>query len=131
MACKDGCAACCHMNVTISAIEAKQIQAVTGARSIALDSSRTHDPAEFGGKRCPFLSESKCSIYDSRPFSCRKHVSFDTTSYWCQPERSHKHNLPMIRFDGAEEAFFEVTGRSHSGVFGDIRDFFPDPFIKT
>jgi len=130
VACKDGCAACCHMNVTISAIEAKQIQAVTGARSIVLSSSRTHHPAEFSGQPCPFLSNSRCSIYESRPFACRKHVSFDTTSYWCQAERSHEKDLPMIRFDGAEEAFFDVTGRTNSSVFGDIRDFYPSPFIK-
>jgi Fe-S-cluster containining protein len=131
VACKNGCAACCNMNVTISAIEAKQIQAMTGARSIALSSSRTHDPAEFSGQPCPFLRDSRCSIYETRPFACRKHVSFDTTSYWCQPERSHEIQLPMIRFDGAEEAFFEVTGRNNSGVFGDIRDFFPGPYIKS
>jgi uncharacterized protein len=131
IACKDGCAACYHMNVTISAIEAKKIQAETGARGIALSSSRAHDLAEFSGRPCPFLSNSRCSIYASRPFACRKHLSFDTMSYWCQPARSHEQHLPMIRFDGAEEAFIEVTGRTNSDVIGDIRDFFPSPFIKT
>jgi len=131
VACKNGCAACCHMNVMISAIEAKQIEATTGRTRVALSLSRTHDLAEFSGQPCPFLKDSSCSIYDIRPFACRKHVSFDTTSYWCQPERSNQKDLPMIRFNGAEEAFFDVTGRSAHGVFGDIRDFFPNHAIKT
>ena len=131
VACKNGCAACCHMNVTISAIEAKQIEATTGRARIALSSSRTHDLAEFSGQPCPFLIDSLCSIYDVRPFACRKHVSFDTTSYWCQPERSHEKEMPMIRFNGLEEAYFDVTGRTKAGVFGDIRDFFPGPASKV
>jgi Fe-S-cluster containining protein len=125
VACKNECAACCHMNVMISAIEAKQIEAKTGRTRVALPASRPHHLAEFSGQPCPFLKDSSCSIYEVRPFACRKHVSFDTTNYWCQPERSHQKELPMIRFDGAEEAFFNVTGRMTGGVFGDIRDFFP------
>lgn len=131
VACKKRCAACCHMNVMISAIEAKHIETATGKPRVALSESRTHDLAEFSGQPCPFLKDSSCSIYDVRPFACRKHVSFDTTNYWCQPERSHQKELPLIRFDGAEEAFFSVTGRTTHGVFGDIRDFFPSHPVKT
>lgn len=131
VACKNGCAACCHMNVMISALEAKHIEAATGKPRVALSESRSHDLAEFSGQPCPFLRGSSCSIYDVRPFACRKHVSFDTTSYWCQPERSNQKQLPMIRFEGAEEAFFSVTGRTTHGVFGDIRDFFPRHSVKT
>src|ERR1700675_1490529 len=113
------------------AIEAKHIEAATRKPRVALPESRAHDLAEFSGQPCPFLKDSSCSIYDARPFACRKHVSFDTTNYWCQPERSHQKELPMIRFDGAEEAFFNVTGRTTHGVFGDIRDFFPGLPVKT
>src|SRR6266702_6011061 len=73
-ACKNGCAACCHMNVMISALEAKHIEAATGKPRMALSESRTHDLAEFSGQPCPFLKGSSCSIYDVRPFACRKHV---------------------------------------------------------
>jgi Fe-S-cluster containining protein len=90
VACKNGCAACCHMNVTISPIEAKHIETATGKAPAPLSQSRTHDLAEFSGKPCPFLKDSSCSIYNVRPFACRNHVSFDITNYWCQPERSHQ-----------------------------------------
>jgi uncharacterized protein len=88
VACRNGCSACCYMNVTISLIEAKQIETATGRVRAALSSSWTHNLGEFSGRPCPFLKDSSCSIYHVRPFACRKHVSFDTTSFWCQPERS-------------------------------------------
>jgi len=36
VACKAGCAACCHMNVTVSALEAKQITAATDDAPVRL-----------------------------------------------------------------------------------------------
>jgi Fe-S-cluster containining protein len=130
VACRNACSSCCHMNVMISAVEAKQIEAATGRTRVALSSSRVHDMAEFSGQPCPFLKNASCSIYDVRPFACRKHVSFDTTSYWCHPERSHLREMPLMRFEGAEAAFFDVTERDKKGVFADIRDFFPPPTLK-
>jgi Fe-S-cluster containining protein len=125
VACRNRCSACCHMNVTISVIEAKQIETATGRVRAALSSSRTHPPGEFSGRPCPFLKDSSCSIYPIRPFACRKHVSFDTTNFWCQPERSNLKEMPMIRFSGVEAAFSDVSGRNGNGLFADIRDFFP------
>lgn len=125
VACQHGCSACCHMNVTISVIEAKQIETATGRVRAALSSSPTHTLGEFSGRPCPFLEDYSCSIYQVRPFACRKHVSFDTTSFWCQPERSHVKEMPMIGFSGVEEAYSDVSGRHRHGLFADIRDFFP------
>jgi Fe-S-cluster containining protein len=130
VACKAGCAACCHMNVTVSALEAKQITAATGRRASQIDVTRSHDLAEFDGVPCPFLLDSKCSIYEVRPFACRRHVSFDTNAYWCEPGRSREHQMPMVGFDGLEAAFFDVTRRREGGVFADIRDFFSAPIEK-
>jgi len=125
VACRNGCSACCHMNVTISVIEAKQIETATGRARATLSSSRIHNLGEFSGRPCPFLKDSSCGIYPIRPFACRKHVSFDTTSFWCQPERSHVKEMPMIGFSGVEEAYSDVSGRNSNGIFADIRDFFP------
>jgi uncharacterized protein len=127
VACQNGCSSCCHMNVTISSIEAKQIEATTGHKHVGLSSSKIHDTAEFSGQPCPFLKNASCSIYAARPFACRTHFSFDTTNYWCHPKRSNLRNMPLIRFESAEAAFFEATNKNASGVFGDIRDFFPAP----
>ena len=125
VACARGCSACCHMNVTISNLEASLIESATGRRAAVISTHKTHDIAEFSGVSCPVLRDSGCSIYADRPFACRKHVSFHTSDYWCKPERSHKKELPQIEFTGAREAYVDVIGLKSTGVLADIRDFFP------
>lgn len=125
VACVKGCAACCHMNVTITELEAKAIARATGRSSVQLKKSHPHELGEFSGIPCPFLRDSICSIYADRPYACRKHVSFHTSDFWCRPERSHERELPMVRFSGAEDAFFELSRVSDGGIVADIRDFFP------
>lgn len=123
VACKKGCSSCCHMNVTISALEAEQIQRATGRRAKQLSSSMSHPLGEFQGVQCPFLRDGSCSIYEVRPYMCRKHVNFDETAYWCDPQRMHTAELPMVSFSGPRDAYFDVIGPN--GVTADIRDFFP------
>jgi uncharacterized protein len=125
VACAKGCSACCHMNVTISTLEAKRIEAVTGTRGTAPTESRHHPSTRFSGVPCPFLKESVCSIYADRPFACRQHHSFDLSDYWCKPERSQMQAMPLIRFEGLETAYRELTVASPGDLFADIRDFFP------
>lgn len=122
LACQKGCASCCHMNVTISALEAEHIQRATGRRAKQLSASKSHPSVEFQGVPCPFLDEGCCSIYEVRPFMCRKHVSFDETAYWCDPQRMHTVEMPIVKFSGPEDAYFELIGPN--GITGDIRDFF-------
>lgn len=124
VACKKGCSSCCKMNVTISQIEANLIGEKTGKRVNQLSKSINHNSDEFIGISCMFLKDGLCSIYDNRPFVCRKHLWFDTSPYWCDPERSLGVEMPMIEFSGAVGAFFDVTKTSSGGVHADIRDFF-------
>ena len=124
VACAKGCSSCCKMNVTISQIEANLIGEKTGIKVNQLSNSKNHDSGEFIGIPCMFLKDGSCSIYDDRPFVCRKHVWFDTSPYWCDPERSLEVEMPMIEFSGAVGAFFDVTKKSSGGVHADIRDFF-------
>ena len=125
IACGKGCSSCCKMNVTISQIEANLIAEKTGIKSKQFTSSQSHNIEEFIGIPCIFLKDGSCSIYDIRPFVCRKHVSFDMTAYWCDPQHLLEENkLPMIEFSGAEGAFFDVTKKDSGGIHADIRDFF-------
>jgi Fe-S-cluster containining protein len=110
------------MNVTISATEAALIERAADRKSSAPALSRAHDPKRFVGTPCPFLKESACTIYSARPLACRMHLSFDTSAYWCQPERMHLAEMPMLRFEGLVDAYFTLIG---SDVTADIRDFFP------
>lgn len=124
-ACSKGCSACCHMNVMISGAEAGTISRATGVRPADISHSKVHGLEAFSGVPCPFLKERVCSIYEHRPFACRKHLSFHTSDYWCRPEHSHEEEMPLVRYSGAEEAYFAVTGGGERGVLADIRDFFP------
>lgn len=124
VACDKGCSSCCKMNVKISQIEANLIAEKTGMKSKQLPSSRSYKPDEFMGVPCVFLKEGSCSIYEIRPFVCRNHASFDTTSYWCEPENSLHAEMPMLAFSGLLDAYFNITKKDSGGVHADIRDFF-------
>jgi hypothetical protein len=124
IACANGCSSCCKMNVTISQVEANLIGEKMGRKAKQLVNSKNHNTNEFIGIPCIFLQDNSCSIYDVRPFVCRNHLWFDTSSYWCDPKRSLDVTMPMIEFSGATGAFFEVTKKNSSGIHGDIRDFF-------
>lgn len=124
VACGNGCSSCCQMNVTISQLEANFIEKETGIKPARVTRSVHHPQDEFMGVPCPFLEDGSCSIYDVRPFACRKHLSFDTSPYWCAPARTLTVEFPMLEFSGAQDAFLDVTRLKTGGVFADIRDIF-------
>jgi len=73
VACSKGCSGCCRMNVMISQLEANFIEKETGIKSAQVTGSLLHPQDKFVGTPCPFLKDDSCSIYDARPFACRKH----------------------------------------------------------
>lgn len=125
VACKNGCADCCRMNVQISNMEAARIEAGTGLRARSLTRSVQHDDGEYTGQACPFLEDNVCSIYEHRPFVCRNHASFDVDAYWCEPQRMQTTKLPMLELGGVKEALLSLLEQTKQPVLADIRDFFP------
>lgn len=125
IACGKGCSACCHMNVMVSQLEVALIEKEVGARPAHLQDSKVHNLEKFNGVPCPFLNDGACSIYDVRPFVCRKHMNFDSSAYWCAPERSHKVKIPLVEYSSAESAYLGLVRIWGNGCFADIRDFFP------
>ena len=126
VACKDGCSACCRMNVDVTSVEAERLASVSGKRIARVTTPVQHREGEFSGVPCPFLVNDSCSVYDARPYACRAHHSFDTSSYWCQPERAGAGEMGMAVLGGAKLAYGVLAGRTSMGGFADIRDFFPD-----
>ncbi|CAM3344103.1 Zinc-or iron-chelating protein [Paracidovorax anthurii] len=126
VACHKGCAACCHMNVSITAVEAERLARASGRRKTPLVSTVDHALDEFSGRPCPFLDgQGDCSVYEDRPLSCRKHASFFKSDIACHPPVMHQIEVPMLRFGGLDEALFALSGDQVSPVLADIRDFFP------
>lgn len=65
--CKAGCDSCCE-NISVFPLEFEAIKLELG------DSLKSHSlnrPFNRFRKSCVFLVDSKCSIYNSRPFICR------------------------------------------------------------
>jgi Fe-S-cluster containining protein len=72
MQCATGCSDCCHVRLTITAVEASAIRAHVAAWPV----ERRRDLAnvEPGDERCAALdSVGKCKVYDARPLVCRSH----------------------------------------------------------
>lgn len=125
VACGKGCSDCCKMNVSISIIEAERLSVVSGKSMTAVKYPVRHPEEEFSGVPCPFLVEGACSVYEARPYACRAHYSFDTSAYWCHPERSHEGEMSLLEMGGARQAYDEVVVGSRLRGFADVRDFFP------
>src|SRR5258706_633958 len=80
--CRKGCAFCCHLNVTATALEAMHIAAVVrmggradleGSVLAASDALSGLDSSSRLERKspCPLLVQGACSIYQARPMRCR------------------------------------------------------------
>lgn len=126
-ACARGCGHCCHVHVPIADFEAHYIGDHIGVAPVALKQGIRHDRMEFSGKTpCPFLNNGECSIYESRPLTCRMHLNFDIDNFWCLHENWNKPEafIPRPDITPLMEAYHLLGGKAQP-VVADIRDFFP------
>lgn len=127
VACGKGCASCCHMNVTITKVEAERLAKAAGRKAASLGRTIHHPQKKFAGLPCPFLdAQGVCSVYADRPLSCRKHASFFESACACHPSVMNEIEVPQVAFSGLDEALFDVSSDGGLPVLADIRDFFPD-----
>lgn len=100
VACKKGCAHCCHQLVTVTMPEALDLylaaeknplalrRVSAGADAQAQSIMRGTSAAEWfkRGTRCVFLTEANdCSVYEHRPFACRTLMALETAEH-CRPD---------------------------------------------
>jgi Fe-S-cluster containining protein len=95
LSCRAGCDDCCHVELTVTELEASLIEERLAAmpedarRALAARARREHDD-----DRCPALErDGCCAIYDVRPLVCRAHglpFRFEV------PASEGKRALPMI-----------------------------------
>jgi Fe-S-cluster containining protein len=86
IACRMGCAHCCHSFVSArapevllakAAIAARDREAARAAVEAAWDAAQSLGPDRRAGLACPMLRDGRCSIYAARPATCRTAVSSD------------------------------------------------------
>lgn len=126
VACKDGCASCCHMNVSLTAAEADRLGKAIGRRPAAVPRTIKRSTDHFAGQPCPFLdARQQCSIYAHRPLACRKHSSFFEDAAACRLDVMSDLKVPMVSFSGLDAGLFFASDERGDPVIADIRDFFP------
>lgn len=135
-ACREGCHHCCHMAVTITGYEAAIIGKHIGRQPTPVNFNVEHfidagvevAQAElrdkYTGKDCPFLKDSKCSIYEVRPLACRSYFNISGEPDLCDLTKG-ANDVPSIDF----RVFWAAQAAAFMQYeFGDLRDFFP--FVK-
>lgn len=127
VACKSGCAHCCHIAVPVHPLEAKMISETTG-RAMTTPESLTPKNLELQSaiasydNPCPFLKDNLCSIYESRPLTCRVHFNLDEDELLCRLEKGSSIQVPYMDVTPLRMAYLRICGTPE---LADIRDFFP------
>jgi Fe-S-cluster containining protein len=117
--CKKGCSLCCYNEVFISLLEAEYIE-----KSRGITQSLNLDRKHFRGTPCPFLEDGACTIYNHRPFVCRRHVALFDNPKWCQFDVDDQYVFPQIRFSKVEESYAFIVVSSGDTSTYDIRQLF-------
>ena len=120
--CHKGCSSCCHLMVSVSTIEADYIQEKLGfTQHVVMESKNLF------GTPCPFLNSGACSIYQSRPYVCRRYVALFDNPSWCSLDLCGLYRFPSIRMIEAEKSFDYLVAASGGGFYCDIRQMFNNP----
>lgn len=118
--CKKGCNSCCYYTVTVSEIEIAYIEKHANKKR-----AKPFGPKrDYHGTPCPFLVNGGCSIYESRPFVCRRHIALTANSHWCDPVRSNDETFSLLEFSNINKAYDFIRRESGSYETYDIRQVF-------
>lgn len=113
--CKKGCKYCCHYEIAITDLEVEYIKNKVKINKKKYDASM---------QACPFLKEGTCSIYEYRPFVCRRHLSIADTPDWCKLDICKDYNFPLIYLDEIDKCYEYLVGQQGMKSLKDIRQAF-------
>jgi Fe-S-cluster containining protein len=67
---------------------------------------------DFHGTACPLLKNNECSVYEARPYVCRRHHSLAPDSQWCAPYTAFEKDFARVEFSELERAFENLQAGS-------------------
>ena len=114
--CKKGCNSCCHIRVDVSELEVLYI------KKHALKATKNIQEGLVVGDPCPFLKNGGCSIYEARPFHCRRHQVFTPDNRLCALDSDV--NLEQLAFSEIDKSFAHIVLEHGNSEFSDIRTIF-------
>lgn len=129
--CKEGCSWCCNMAVGVTSVDADIIYRATGIepKKVVIDLERLMEEGESRVRKymnvpCPFLKDSKCSVYEHRPSACRTHFNMSDYPQVCDLGGFVERDVPNV--DLRDLWVAEARICFGLGVcMGDIREYFP------
>ena len=131
LACREGCAFCCSLNVTVTIPEVfrildelrrqrprQELPGVLGnAREYAARvSTLSGEERDRMRRPCPLLAADRCAVHPFRPLACRGWNSFDATA--CErdslhPEEDASVEIPAAPFSIARALAFGIVAGLH------------------
>ena len=122
-ACRSRCSHCCHIPVKITQAEAAYL-GKKSCRTPAAANALAVEPVIVGYESpCPFLVDSKCSVYEYRPAVCRSHLNMDRDNLLCQLQPGLNVPVPYLDTRPLVAAAFAILGPAQP--IADIRQWFP------
>lgn len=118
--CKKGCTHCCKIHVSISELEAEFIR-----KHENMKMPKPKSVGETHGTPCSFLKKGACSIYKSRPFVCRQHVSTYDSPVLCRVDVCNDVVVKYPRFTEVRAVYDKLLETSGLDKRFDIRAIFP------
>jgi hypothetical protein len=116
--CKKGCSHCCYYEIAISDLEVEYIKSKVKTNKIKQNKTNNS---------CPFLKNGICSIYKYRPFLCRRHLSINDSSKWCELSICNSYNFPLINLTEVDKCYAYLLGPNGLDSLKDIRKVFSRP----
>lgn len=129
IACKEGCAYCCHLYVQVTPLEAIRIarvlQASLDAPALAaMKETIAAAHARAQGKDaadrmvlalpCPLLQDGRCSVYEDRPFVCRGANSADVDA--CRAGLGNPNGAPLPMYIHQRNVYASVGQGTAEGI---------------